>query len=81
MNLVAIARFPIQRDLALLDQILTHRKIPHRFTEEAGFQVLWIEQDISKLEIEEAMAEFESFGTDHKVKAVSYTHLTLPTKA
>ena len=45
----ACAQFPLDLDLTMVDQVLTERDITHRFTEEQGYQFLWLlnEQDRS----------------------------------
>jgi len=44
MNVVEILRLPLSADLSGFVQLLRRLQVPHRVTEEAGAQVLWVEE-------------------------------------
>ncbi|MDO7898988.1 rhomboid family intramembrane serine protease [Pseudomonas citrulli] len=46
MNLVAVVRLPLTADLSGFVTLLQRLQVPHRVSEEAGEQVLWVPDDI-----------------------------------
>ncbi|MBT2340033.1 MULTISPECIES: rhomboid family intramembrane serine protease [Pseudomonas] len=48
MNLVAVLRLPLAADLSGFVTLLQRMQVPHRVSEEAGEQVLWVPDDIGE---------------------------------
>lgn len=56
------AKFPINLDLTLVDQILTQRDITHRFTEEQGHQILWLLESKNQSEVLSVIEQWRQNG-------------------
>ena len=67
MNLVLAGKFPLDQDLSNLSRQLTKRNIVHRFTEENFEQHLWIAEDASQEQIQEAVEAFKQ-DPSHRVQ-------------
>lgn len=48
MNVVAVLRLPLAQDLSGFVKLLERMQVPHRVSEEAGEQVLWVPDDIGE---------------------------------
>lgn len=48
MTAVAVLRLPLAQDLSGFVKLLQRMQVPHRVSEEAGEQVLWVPDEISE---------------------------------
>ncbi len=48
MSVVAVLRLPLAVDLSGFVKLLQRMQVPHRVSEEAGEQVLWVPDEISE---------------------------------
>ena len=53
-----VLKAELTADLALLDQLLWQEKIPHRFTEEQGYQCLWVPDHIPLEAVEQLVSQW-----------------------
>lgn len=59
---IACAKFPLDLDLSVVDQVLTEREIVHRFTEEDGHQLLWLYNAADQPAVVDLLAQWRQNG-------------------
>ena len=56
------AQFPLNLDLAMVEQVSTERNIIHRFTEEQGFQYLWLLNERDRVTVVGLLEQWREHG-------------------
>ncbi|MFT5082801.1 MAG: GlpG protein, partial [Lentisphaeria bacterium] len=70
------AEFPLQENMKELDIALNHSKVPHRFTEDRGCQLLWIAGPQFSVITENVIEDFSRSKLSHAQKLPSIDTVT-----
>nr|BFE96412.1 hypothetical protein GCM10020185_69480 [Pseudomonas brassicacearum subsp. brassicacearum] len=71
MSVVAVLRLPLAVDLSGFVKLLQRMQVPHRVSEEAGEQVLWVPDEISE-DVRSLYARFSRWRSRPAVGAVRH---------
>lgn len=67
MSVVAVLRLPLAVDLSGFVKLLQRMQVPHRVSEEAGEQVLWVPDEISE-DVRSLYARFPAGDPDQQLE-------------